>query len=116
MTTGGVSSGFSAGDDSTAFSNSPRSGLAPRSSGMLKERLGNAVSFLESLGSVVDVTEKKGKVVIKGYGCPITGGVEADGRLCIAMAVMISKLVGIPATEKCNRDDQPSCCFEIKLP
>ncbi len=91
-------------------------GLAPRSSGTLKERLRNTVSFLESLGSVVDVTEKKGKVVINGYGCPITGAVEADGRLCIAMAVMISKLVGTPATERCNRDDQPGCCFEIKLP
>jgi predicted ArsR family transcriptional regulator len=91
-------------------------GLAPRSSGTLKERLRNAVSFLESLGSVVDVTEKKGKIVIKGYGCPITGAVEADGRLCIAMAAMIGKLVELPTTEKCNRDNQPACCFEIKLP
>lgn len=91
-------------------------GLAPRSSGTLKERLRNTVNFLESLGSMVDVTEKKGKIIIKGYGCPITGAVEADGRLCIAMAAMIGKLVGLPATEKCNRDNEPACCFEIKLP
>lgn len=52
---------------------------------------------------MVDVTEKKGKIIIKGYGCPITRAVEADGRLCIAMAAMIGKLVGLPATEKCNR-------------
>lgn len=91
-------------------------GLAPKSSGTLKERLRNAVNFLESLGSIVDVTEKKGKIVIKGYGCPITGAVEADGRLCTAMAAMIGKLVGLPANEKCIRDNQPGCCFEIKLP
>ncbi len=91
-------------------------GLAPRSSGTRKERLRNAVNFLESLGSMVDVTERKGKIIIKGYGCPITGAVEADGRLCIAMAAMIGKLVGLPATEKCNRDNQPGCCFEVKLP
>src|SRR5512143_1530152 len=91
-------------------------GLAPRSSGTLKERLRNTVTFLESLGSMVDFTEKKGKIIIKGYGCPITGAVEADGRFCIAMAAMIGKLVGLPATEKCKRDNEPACCFEIKLP
>ena len=91
-------------------------GLAPRSSGTLKERLHNTVNFLESLGSMVDVTEKKGKIIIKGYGCPITGAVEADGRLCIAMAAMIAKMVGLPTVERCERERQPGCCFEIKLP
>lgn len=90
-------------------------GLGPRPMGTLKERLRKAVAFLESLGSMVDVAEKKGKIVIKGYGCPIAGAVEADGRLCTAMAAMIGELVGLPVTERCDRDGEPGCCFEIKI-
>jgi predicted ArsR family transcriptional regulator len=87
----------------------------PAPVGMLKERLHNAVAYLESLGSIVDVIEKKDKIVIKGYGCPVAGAVSADGRFCTAMAVMIGDLVGLPTVERCERDTQPGCCFEIRL-
>ncbi len=90
-------------------------GLGPRPSGTLKERLRKTVAFLESLGSVVEVTEKKGKIVIRGYGCPVSEAVETDGRFCTAMAAMISELVGLPAREKCDRDGEPGCCFEIGI-
>ncbi len=88
-------------------------GRGPRPVGPLKERLQNAVAYMESLGSIVEVTEKKGKVIIKGYGCPVAGAVNADGRFCSAMAVMIEDLVRLPTVERCDRDAQPGCCFEI---
>ncbi len=87
----------------------------PRPSGTLKERLQNAVAYMESLGAIVEVSEQKGKIVIKGYGCPVAGAVSADGRFCSAMAVMISDLVGLPTVERCDRNLQPGCCFELKL-
>jgi predicted ArsR family transcriptional regulator len=91
-------------------------GMGPQPAGAIEERLRNAIAFLESLGSMVDVIEEKKKIIIKSYGCPISGAVNADGRLCVAMAVMIGKLVGLPATERCDRGGQPGCRFEIKLP
>lgn len=91
-------------------------GLGPQPSGTLKERMRNTVAFLESLGSMVEVTAEKKRIIIKSYGCPISGAVNADGRLCVAMAAMIGKLIGLPAAEQCDRGEQPTCCFEITLP
>ncbi len=87
----------------------------PRPSGNIKERLKNAVADMESLGAIVEIVEKKGTIIIKGYGCPVAGAVNADGRFCSAMAVMIGDLIGLPAVERCERKLQPGCCFEIKL-
>jgi hypothetical protein len=69
--------------------------------------LHNTVAYLESLGSIVDVIEKKDKIVIKGYGCPVAGAVSADGRFCAAVAVMIGDLVELPTVERCEREPQP---------
>lgn len=87
----------------------------PRPAGTLKERLQNAVAYMESLGAIMEVSEQKRKIVIKGYGCPVAGAVNADGRFCSAMAVTISDLVGLPTVERCDKNLQPGCCFEIKV-
>jgi predicted ArsR family transcriptional regulator len=91
-------------------------GQAPQTSGGIKEKVGTTVAFLESLGAMVDVRETKGKIIIRGHGCPISGAVDADGRLCRAMETMVGKLVGAPTVQRCDRDKHPGCRFEIKIP
>lgn len=89
--------------------------LAPQPSGNLKERVRTTADFLESLGAMVDVREAKDKIIIQGHGCPLSGAVDADGRICLAMEAMVGKLAGAPAVEKCDRDKHPGCRFEIKI-
>jgi predicted ArsR family transcriptional regulator len=88
----------------------------PRSSGDPRERITGALKFLKMLGSVAEVTEERGKIIISSYGCPIAEAVTADERSCIAMEALLQDLTGLPVTERCDHGEHPSCRFEIKIP
>jgi len=89
---------------------------APRPSGDPRERVTAALKFLKMLGSVAEVSEEKGKMVISSYGCPIAEAVSADSRSCLAMEALLKDLTGLPVAEHCDHGEHPSCRFEIKLP
>ena len=88
---------------------------APRQEGTARERVDGAVKFLSSLGSLAEVSEERGRLVIKGHGCPISMAVDADVRSCKAMETLIAHLTGLPVTERCVHGTRPSCRFEIKM-
>jgi predicted ArsR family transcriptional regulator len=91
-------------------------GDVPRPSGDPRERIRGALKFLKKLGSVAEIIEENGKVVISSYGCPIAEAVTVDARLCIAMEVLLKELTGLPVVEHCDHGERPSCRFEIKVP
>ncbi len=88
----------------------------PRPTGDPRERIMGALKFLKMLGSVAEVTEEKGKIIISSYGCPIAEAVTADVRSCIAMEALLEDLTGLPVAERCDHSEHPSCRFEIKIP
>ena len=88
----------------------------PRPSGDPRDRIAGALKFLKMLGSVTEVTEGKGKIIISSYGCPIAEAVNADVRSCIAMEALLQDLTGLPVAERCDHGEHPSCRFEIKIP
>ena len=88
----------------------------PRPSGDPRDRIAGALKFLKMLGSVTEVTEGKGKIIISSYGCPIAEAVNADVRSCIAMEALLQDLTGLPVAERCDHGEHPSCRFEIKMP
>lgn len=88
----------------------------PRPSGDPRERITATLTFLKMLGSVAEVTEERGKIIISSYGCPIAEAVTADVRSCIAMEALLQDLTGLPVTERCDHGEHPSCRFEIKIP
>jgi predicted ArsR family transcriptional regulator len=88
---------------------------APHLEGNARERVDGAVKFLSSIGSLAEMSEEGGKLVIKGHGCPISKAVDADVRSCKAMEALIAKLTRLPVTERCDHGARPSCRFEIKL-
>jgi predicted ArsR family transcriptional regulator len=88
----------------------------PRPSGDPRERIAGALKFLKLLGSVAEVTEERGKIIISSYGCPIAEAVTADVRSCIAMEALLHDLTGLPVAERCDHGEHPSCRFEIKIP
>ncbi len=87
----------------------------PRPSGDPRERIEGALKFLKMLGSVAEVTEENGRVVISSYGCPIAEAVAADARSCLAMEALLKDLTGLPVAERCDHGAHPSCRFEITL-
>lgn len=91
-------------------------GAVPRTSGDPRERIRVALKFLKMLGSVAEMTEENGKVVISSYGCPIAEAVTADARSCIAMEALLKELTGLPVAERCDHGERPSCRFDIKVP
>jgi len=88
----------------------------PRIAGSARERASGAVNVLRSLGSLAEMSEEGGKIVIRGNGCPISLAVQADVRSCAAMESFLSRLTGLPVTERCDHDERPSCRFEIEVP
>ena len=88
----------------------------PRTSGDPRERIRGALKFLKMLGSVAEMTEANGKVVISSYGCPIAEAVTADARSCIAIEALLKELTGLPVAERCDHGERPICRFEIKVP
>ncbi len=88
----------------------------PRPSGDPRERIEGALKFLRMLGSVAEMTEENGRVVISSYGCPIAEAVAADARSCLAMEALLKDLTGFPVSEHCDHGAHPSCRFEIALP
>lgn len=87
----------------------------PRLAGNARERAAGAVNVLRSLGSLAEMSQEGGKIVIRGNGCPISRAVQADVRSCAAMESFLSTLTGLPVTERCDHGDRPQCRFEIKV-
>ncbi len=88
----------------------------PRPSGDPRERITGALKFFKMLGSVAEMTEERGKIIISSYGCPISEVVTADARSCIAMVALLQDLTGLPVAERCDHSEHPSCRFEIQIP
>ena len=91
-------------------------GLTPRPSGDPQERIRAALKFFKSFGSLGQMTEEDGKVIITSLVCPIARAVAADTRVCAAMETLLRELTGLPVEERCNRGEQQGCRFIIKVP
>ncbi len=88
----------------------------PSPSGTARERVEGAAAFLRSLGSLAEVSEEGGRVMITSDGCPLAQVVTAEPRTCKAMESLINQLTGLPVKERCDHRGHSSCRFEIKLP
>lgn len=86
----------------------------PGAEGDPAARLEAATEVLRQLGGLAEVRhEEDGRVRIVGFGCPISEGVQRDHDLCRAVESLLRALTGLPLQECCDRDDRPSCRFEL---
>jgi len=88
----------------------------PALNGTPRERVDGAVRFLGTMGSIAEIVEEKGKLMIKGHGCPISKAVQADERSCLAMESLLAELTGLKVKERCDHGARPGCRFEITIP
>ena len=81
-----------------------------------KDRLDQAVETLANLGGHASVARENGKALIRGAGCPLAA-VTADHReVCKMVETLLSKVIGVPVRQACEREPSPRCCFEIQVP
>ncbi|HXV17695.1 MAG TPA: helix-turn-helix domain-containing protein [Gemmatimonadaceae bacterium] len=85
----------------------------PSLTGSLKERAEAAASVLTGLGGVAEVEDEEGKLVIRGFSCPLADAVRTHPATCHAAQGLVSELVGVPVREACDKGERPRCRFEI---
>jgi predicted ArsR family transcriptional regulator len=85
----------------------------PSPTGSLRKRVESAVEFYEGLGAVMEVEEERGKLIIKGHGCPLAEVAKTNPSICIAVKSMLSELIGTPVQQRCDHGERPRCRFEV---
>jgi predicted ArsR family transcriptional regulator len=78
-----------------------------------RARLETAVDVLNELGGLVELEERDGGFVIRGYSCPLAGVTPDHPEVCRMAETLIAELTGVPVHERCDRGERPRCCFEI---
>ena len=76
-------------------------------------RLESAVEVLNELGGLVELEERDGGFVIRGYSCPLAGVTPEHPEVCRMAETLIAELAGVPVHERCDRGERPRCCFEV---
>ena len=76
-------------------------------------RLEEAVALLNELGGLAELEERDGGLVVRGYGCPLAAVTPDHPEVCRMVETLIFELTGVPVRERCDRGEQPRCCFEV---
>lgn len=85
----------------------------PAVTGTLRERAGTAAAVLTGLGGLAEIEEAGGKIVIRGFSCPLADAVRAHPATCHAAQGLVAEIVGVPVKEACDKGERPRCRFEI---
>lgn len=81
----------------------------------VRARLEVGVAVLNDLGGLAELEEHDGTVLIRGYSCPLSAVVPGHPGLCRMTESLLNELTGVPVRERCDRGDNPHCCFEATL-
>jgi len=88
--------------------------LGGQATGDLVARAHAAAAVLTGLGGAVDVEPRRGSVTLRGFACPLATAVRRNPTICTAVESMVAEIAGAEATERCDREDRPHCCFELR--
>jgi predicted ArsR family transcriptional regulator len=72
-----------------------------------------AVHLLTLLGGAAEAETRKGRVTIRGGGCPVGEAVAVTPAVCQAVAALLAGALGVPVRDSCDRAGRPSCRFEL---
>lgn len=79
------------------------------------ERLEGTLAVLSELGGMAEVVETDdGRMLIRGFGCPLASVVETQPEACQIAAALVAELLESPVTARCERGDRPRCIFEVQ--
>jgi predicted ArsR family transcriptional regulator len=78
-----------------------------------QQRVNTALRILSDLGGAARFEKSEGKHFIRGHGCPLAAATGHHPEACLIAESLLSDVIGAPVKERCLRQPQPSCCFEI---
>src|SRR2546423_7405997 len=78
------------------------------------ERIDIALKVLSDLGGLATLSERDGKKVILGNGCPLAAVTGSHPEACLIVETLLSKIIGEPAKKCCEYNGAPRCCFELR--
>jgi predicted ArsR family transcriptional regulator len=81
--------------------------------GDLRDRVGQAVALLSSLGGYATLEEQNGGFVIRGCTCPLAAAVDATPDACLLAETLLSDAIGVPVRQICDQGPPAQCAFEI---
>jgi DeoR family transcriptional regulator, suf operon transcriptional repressor len=85
-----------------------------RRAASLRSRVESASQLMnEQLGAVTHV-EENGGYVIRGLACPLAALTGKHPAVCLSIESLLTRVIGAPVHECCDRNERPRCCFEIK--
>jgi predicted ArsR family transcriptional regulator len=78
-----------------------------------QQRINAALRILSDLGGAARFEKSEGKHFIRGHGCPLAAATGNHPEACLIAESLLTEIIGAPVKERCVRQPQPSCCFEI---
>lgn len=85
----------------------------PVRAGTAAGRVAAAVAALESIGGSVDAKKTSEGWMIQATGCPLSGAVAEDPKVCALAESLVAAVTGLPVVEVCDRSDRPRCAFRV---
>ncbi len=82
----------------------------------IRERLEGALAAFGKLGGTAELETRDGKLAIRSYGCPVSALVPEHPEVCRLAETFISTVAGVPVHARCERGENPRCCFEVEPP
>ena len=83
--------------------------------GELHTRVLAANKLLIDLGGLTEVAEEEGKLVIRGFGCPLAALTAPYPEACKIVESLLAEFIGQPVSQCCDREGRPRCCFEVAM-
>lgn len=81
------------------------------SEGSLADRV---AAILGALGGEVEVQqEARGRLLVRGLGCPVAEAVRITPAACGAVTALLEGALDTRVVERCDRSGSPRCCFEV---
>jgi DeoR family transcriptional regulator, suf operon transcriptional repressor len=65
------------------------------------------------LGTTMKIEKHNGHHILRGYGCPLAALTGSHPAVCLAIESLIATLLDADVRECCNREERPTCCFDV---
>ena len=89
----------------------------PQVSGDIKSKVVAASNLLNELGGVTEIEQEDRCLMIRGYSCPLALAVRENRGVCVAVQALLSRYIGEPVIEHCDREgERVHCRFEVSPP
>lgn len=82
----------------------------------VRGRVAEAAAVLGELGGLAEIEEEEGRLIIRGFDCPLAEAVRGYPGACRLAETLLSSLIGVPVTERCQHGDPARCVFEVLAP